>query len=440
MEFLLSPYGLFLLLTADAAAILAVAVWGKRRLPEARMLFFILAAGTEWALCATFEAGSMVLETKLLWSRLSYIGMSLIPPFLLLFAFLHGESAKKLPLWLRLCLFLPAVVLLSLVLTNKLHGLVVKNVYAGPAGRHGLIFEYGPAFLALAAVNLIYFLLALWKFFSSARKKRGMRHFQDVLLIFSALFPLVGAVLYLTPIPIFPGLDLTLVGFLLSCICLAAGILRFQLLGFIPVTMRGIFNGMKDGVVILDMQNRIVEANPAAAEFSSSPEQPLPGILMTDRFPWWDRFESLAYSGFNEDVLEFKDGSGNTRTIEVRISAFHNDRGRAKGWLVIIHDVTRIREAENELLHALSNLKSWNATHTQDLLLARQIQKSLLPENRIRIPGVSINSAYVPCDELGGDIAGVLPVDETRIAVYGGGRFRTRCIRRHGHELREEAD
>ena len=35
-------------------------------------------------------------------------------------------------------------------------------------------------------------------------------------------------------------------------------------------------------------------------------------------------------------------------------------------------------------------------------------------------PGVTVDTDYIPCEELGGDITGVFQIDETRLGVYGG--------------------
>jgi serine phosphatase RsbU (regulator of sigma subunit) len=57
---------------------------------------------------------------------------------------------------------------------------------------------------------------------------------------------------------------------------------------------------------------------------------------------------------------------------------------------------------------------------SREMVVAQNIQKNLLPEKKIRFPGVSISTEYIPCEELSGDITGVFPIDERRIGIYGG--------------------
>lgn len=56
----------------------------------------------------------------------------------------------------------------------------------------------------------------------------------------------------------------------------------------------------------------------------------------------------------------------------------------------------------------------------RELMLAQSIQRNLLPERSKAFPGVTVTTDYVPCEELGGDITGVFPVDDMHLAVYGG--------------------
>jgi phosphoserine phosphatase RsbU/P len=56
----------------------------------------------------------------------------------------------------------------------------------------------------------------------------------------------------------------------------------------------------------------------------------------------------------------------------------------------------------------------------RELTLAQTIQRNLLPEKHTEFPGITMATEYIPCEELGGDIAGAFRIDESRIAVYGG--------------------
>lgn len=53
-----------------------------------------------------------------------------------------------------------------------------------------------------------------------------------------------------------------------------------------------------------------------------------------------------------------------------------------------------------------------------DLNAAAAVQQKLLPASLPDMPWIHIDWRYVPCDEVGGDILNVIPLDEKRIGVY----------------------
>ena len=73
----------------------------------------------------------------------------------------------------------------------------------------------------------------------------------------------------------------------------------------------------------------------------------------------------------------------------------------------------QVRERTHELEAVGERLR-------QELVLAQAIQRNLLPEKTKTFRTVAVSTSYVPCEELGGDITGVFPVDENHLAVYGG--------------------
>jgi serine phosphatase RsbU (regulator of sigma subunit) len=53
----------------------------------------------------------------------------------------------------------------------------------------------------------------------------------------------------------------------------------------------------------------------------------------------------------------------------------------------------------------------------EELRIARQIQMSLLPKDRVSMPGLSIAALCLPATEVGGDYYDFIPVDEQRLAL-----------------------
>jgi sigma-B regulation protein RsbU (phosphoserine phosphatase) len=77
-------------------------------------------------------------------------------------------------------------------------------------------------------------------------------------------------------------------------------------------------------------------------------------------------------------------------------------------------------ELEAKVVERTVELSNMSMRIERELAVAQNIQRNLLPEKKIRFPGVSVRTEYLPAEELSGDIIGVFLIDETRIGVYGG--------------------
>ncbi|MGO9412746.1 MAG: PP2C family protein-serine/threonine phosphatase [Spirochaetia bacterium] len=75
---------------------------------------------------------------------------------------------------------------------------------------------------------------------------------------------------------------------------------------------------------------------------------------------------------------------------------------------------------EQEVRARTQELEAVGERLRRELVLAQTIQRNMLPEKSKSFRSVAVSTDYVPCEELGGDITGVFPVDENHLAVYGG--------------------
>jgi sigma-B regulation protein RsbU (phosphoserine phosphatase) len=78
------------------------------------------------------------------------------------------------------------------------------------------------------------------------------------------------------------------------------------------------------------------------------------------------------------------------------------------------------QDLEQQVRERTRELEAVGDRLRRELVLAQTIQRNLLPEKSKVFGGVAVSTDYVPCEELGGDITGVFPVDENHLAVYGG--------------------
>ncbi|MCG8603812.1 SpoIIE family protein phosphatase [bacterium] len=77
---------------------------------------------------------------------------------------------------------------------------------------------------------------------------------------------------------------------------------------------------------------------------------------------------------------------------------------------------TKIRELDNVLLER-DKLAEQNEMLNEELMLARNVQESMLPQSYPFMNGISIAAKYIPALEIGGDFYDVIPLANNRVGV-----------------------
>ena len=347
-----------LVAAAAVSAALALFVWRRRPAPGTVPFVWLMLAVTEWSLGYALELGSTDLPGKLLWAKVQYLGIVFVPLAWLVFALQYTRRDKWLArrnlIWLSI---VPCFTLL-LVWTNDVHGLIWSSVKLDNSGSFPMLdLTYG----AWWWVNFVYsYLLLLLSTFLLVQVLVRSPHLyrgQAGALLIGALAPWVGNVLYVSGLSPLPCLDLTPFAFTLTGLAVAWGLFHFQLLRIVPVARDAVVESMGDAVIVLDMQDRIADLNPAAQRLlghaaSEIIGQPASHVLSD----WPDGSTELAevlverYRDVREAYSEIVLGEGGAqRTFDLRISPLYDRRGRFTGRLVVAHDITERKQAERRL-------------------------------------------------------------------------------------------
>lgn len=149
----------------------------------------------------------------------------------------------------------------------------------------------------------------------------------------------------------FPYLDLTPFAFTVTGLALAWSLFRFRLLDIIPVAREVVIESMRDAVLVLDEQNRIVDLNPAAQRLLNRTPSEAVGQLFTQVFsPWPELVE--RYRDVTEADDEVLLGEGEAmRYFDLRISPLFRRNGHlpVTGRLIVLNDITEHKQAERAL-------------------------------------------------------------------------------------------
>jgi len=342
-----TPYTLSLLIAAAVSAALAVYAWRHRLAPGAAPFAWLMSAIALWSLGYALELASTELPVKIFWAKMQYLGIATMPTAWLAFALQYTNRERWLSRRNLALLAIEPLITLLLAWTNERHGLIWSAVRLESSGSFTVLdSSHGAGFWGHAAysypVLLFGTLLIARAFLRSPHMYRG----QTGTLLLGALAPWVGNAVYLAGLRPFPYLDLTPMSFTIAGLLFAWDLFHYRLLDIVPVARDVVIESMSDGVIVLDAQGRIVDLNPAAARIVGRPATQAIG-----------RPAAQVFSGQPDLVERYKDVSqahaeilvgeeASQRYYDLRISPLYERRGGLIGRLLVLRDMTRLKELD----------------------------------------------------------------------------------------------
>jgi hypothetical protein len=175
-----------------AGAVAAIA--GKRAVTSVgRVLAVLMASVFVWSLAAALEAAAPETATKIILSKIEYLGIATVPLLMFLFALRFLRSGRKLGAWLIAALAAIPATTIVLAFTNEHHHLIWSGFTPAANPRdHLLLYDHGQFFwvhagysyLLLFATTVI-LLLAFFRF-------KGVYRRQALALLLAFPVPWIG--------------------------------------------------------------------------------------------------------------------------------------------------------------------------------------------------------------------------------------------------------
>jgi len=134
---------------------------------------------------------------------------------------------------------------------------------------------------------------------------------------------------------------------------LAWFILRRRRSSMMPVARSIVFENMKDGVMVIDANGKILDCNPAAQKIFSNQTDELPGY----------NFDALIKQAIDQGILEYqsqasraeltvKSDNGRIKTYYLHITPFQKNDKIPDGKIIVFMDITSRKQAEEAMRQA----------------------------------------------------------------------------------------
>ncbi len=359
MQFEYSPYILPLLIAGACSIWVAYYAWSHRTVSGAFALGMLALAAGIWTVGYALEIAGADLATKVLWSKIEYLGITTVPLLWLIFCYNYFNQNRQLPRRFHLALGIVPLITLLLVFTTEYHGLVWSGYRISRTGNfsclsvdHGFWFWVYWGYSQLLVLAGTYFIIRL------IRHKHGLYRGQIQALVAAAAVPWIANLLYILSfflpglmpkLGLPQGIDPTSFGFAVAVVFMAWGIFRFQLMNLVPLARDTVVEAMETGMIVIDTQGRVADINRAAVMMIGQPAEQVihkPAVEVLNRWPHLTQ----KYANVLEALDEIAVGEGeNQRWFELGLSPLRNKDGSVVGRLITLRDITLKIQAEERI-------------------------------------------------------------------------------------------
>ena len=335
---------IYLLLSIAASLFVCVYAWRHPKIRAARPFAAACFTSILWMTGDVIGRLGCVLEVQWFGEIVRHLGVQFLPVALLVFIYRYcGKQISRRTV--VLLSVIPAVSWLVL-LTNPWHLLFFSKIRLGEM--NSLKFDYGYYFWSVVlpygyGLMVIGFVTALLEINRASRQYRK----QIYILCFALCVPF--AVNFVGVFRLVSEFSYTSLSFPAFFIIMAIAVYRYHFLHSNLIAYETVFQKIRDGVIILDQNNIIVDINPAAAKGLDKIPKEIIGQSFEKAFAAW---KNLVAKCLHEtdlyDEIELNCAE-NPRFISVSITPLTNADGKLNGRIFTLRDITDRRQYQLSL-------------------------------------------------------------------------------------------
>ena len=306
---------------------------------------------TLWSIPNALEMSSAAFSTKLFWANIQYFAYCYSPITLLAlcmqFTGYDRWIKNKKIIWLAV---LPTIVIM-LVWTDELHGLLRYDMIMDYSGLFPVISKkYGPAFFIHALYSYSINITSLVFLIKAVFFKNMVYRKQAIPLLIGVSLIIIPNVLYILGFGPVKRFDITPAFFGPAGLIMAWSIFHFKMFDLVPLARATVIEAMDAGVMVLDLQDRVLDINPAFRKIVGLSTPKISTIRVDEvcsRIPEL----SMAYKDRSITYTEFSINlEGFPKIYEVLLSPLTDNKGILIGRLVVTYEITEKKQAQQAFL------------------------------------------------------------------------------------------
>lgn len=357
MNYLITPHGTILFLTASLSLLVGVTAWQRKSLLAGRLLTLFMLSTCLWALFSGVEAGSFGLSTKVFWSKMEYLGFVWASPLCFLFIMAYSNHWKWIKPYSFILIGVISIITLILAWTNEYHGLIWNAFHPGNTRLNLVVYEHGTWFFIYTGFQFILFCISLIVLIRDLRYQKPPYRQQTITILAAIILPAIVGILYSFRISPIPGLDWMPICTFFTGLLFTWSIYHYRLLDLVPIAREMLVEQMLDGMIVLDDQHRIIDINPSARRMIKYGSSISIGDSLASVLPDLHATLTGSKNRSTTQVLAFQETSSDQRYVDVRFSIIQGSKAGTNCSLLILRDITRRKTIEDSLNKANQELE-----------------------------------------------------------------------------------
>jgi PAS domain S-box-containing protein len=363
-----TPYIWPMLASAMFVMALGVYAWRRRSVPGALPFVLVLLFRLLWAVGAALELAAVDVPTQIFWVKFQSVWQLPAITAELCFALDYANLRRWLTRRTLTLLAIPPLLVLLLALTNDTHHWIWQGFsfegYVRPArgSANWILTGYG---YLLALMDLGVF---AWLFIRSP-----LHRWPVVLCVGGQFIVHVASMLDAAKVNLVAPMDPAVLAEMFTAAMYALALFRFRMFDPIPVARETVIEQMREGMLVLDNQQRIVDLNSSAEKILGLPAARVKGQPVAQVLPACSDL-SARLDDPRMAQSEISMGIGHAvRSYALHFSPLRHRRGFPLGHLLLLYDVTEQKWVQAQLVEQQRAL----ATLQERDQVARELHDSL---------------------------------------------------------------
>ncbi len=325
---------------ASFALCTALAIYAFRRVstsPAVFPLVVFISSVAVWEFAYGLERLSAEISGKLFWSDVQFILLAVMAPAFLAFTLAYTTIGNPFTGWKRWLFFVePLFVLIALVSDPSLSLFRINPVLQAAGSFDIITFTRGPAWYVHVLYTYLMMLAGTVLMIRHLLRSPRQIASRTLVLVGGLLLPWLINFLHVLQIIRF-AYDPNVFTLTISSAAFVWTLFRFGLIDLRPLSRSALVERMMDGMIVVDLLGRIIDANRSSIEIIGQPREKIIGKKLEQVISAAGKFDFQA-EVFNLPIS----ADGKHLVFEVRCSPVADLEGTPSGKVYFLRDITEM--------------------------------------------------------------------------------------------------